>query len=233
MTSYSLVEKYRILAVWHFQYLPPANEVWGKVIFSEACVKNSVHGGAVCAGGRAWLGVGCACPGEGVGMHGGVVCMVGCVCLGACMAGGVHGQGCACPRGACMAGKACLAGEHACLGACVSGGMCGWSACMPRRACMVGGWGVDHVWWGMSRGHAWQWELGVVHGEGMHGRGACMVWACTAGGCVPCMHPWPDTTRYCQSMSRRYASYWNAFLLIIKLKQLCWVLVPNIEILLL
>ena len=23
--------------------LPPANEVWGKVIFSEACVKNSVH----------------------------------------------------------------------------------------------------------------------------------------------------------------------------------------------
>ena len=25
--------------------LPPANEVWGKVIFSQACVKNSVHGG--------------------------------------------------------------------------------------------------------------------------------------------------------------------------------------------
>ena len=24
--------------------LPPANEVWGKVIFSKACVKNSVHG---------------------------------------------------------------------------------------------------------------------------------------------------------------------------------------------
>ena len=23
-------------------FLPPANEVWGKVIFSEACVKNSV-----------------------------------------------------------------------------------------------------------------------------------------------------------------------------------------------
>ena len=28
-------------------YLPPANEVWGKVIFSEACVKNSVHRGGV------------------------------------------------------------------------------------------------------------------------------------------------------------------------------------------
>ena len=26
-------------------FLPPANEVRGKVIFSEACVKNSVHGG--------------------------------------------------------------------------------------------------------------------------------------------------------------------------------------------
>ena len=26
-------------------YLPPANEVWGKVIFSQVCVKNSVHGG--------------------------------------------------------------------------------------------------------------------------------------------------------------------------------------------
>ena len=27
------------------QFLPPTNEVWGKVIFSQACVKNSVHGG--------------------------------------------------------------------------------------------------------------------------------------------------------------------------------------------
>ena len=31
--------------VFFSQFLPPANEVWGKVIFSEACVKNSVHGG--------------------------------------------------------------------------------------------------------------------------------------------------------------------------------------------
>ena len=31
--------------------LPPANEVWGKVIFSEACVKNSVH-----RGGSTWAG---------------------------------------------------------------------------------------------------------------------------------------------------------------------------------
>ena len=27
-------------------FLPPANEVWGKVIFSVAFVKNSVHGGS-------------------------------------------------------------------------------------------------------------------------------------------------------------------------------------------
>ena len=27
--------------------LSPANEVWGKVIFSVACVKNSVHGGCL------------------------------------------------------------------------------------------------------------------------------------------------------------------------------------------
>ena len=28
-----------------YKFSPPANEVWGKVIFSVACVKNSVHGG--------------------------------------------------------------------------------------------------------------------------------------------------------------------------------------------
>ena len=36
------------------EFLPPANEVWGKVIFSQACVKNSVHkGGAWSQGGSA------------------------------------------------------------------------------------------------------------------------------------------------------------------------------------
>ena len=28
-------------------FSPPTNEVWGKLIFSEACVKNSVHRGGV------------------------------------------------------------------------------------------------------------------------------------------------------------------------------------------
>ena len=40
-----------------FLLLPPANEVWGKVIFSEACVKNSGPGGGGCqAPGSAWSG---------------------------------------------------------------------------------------------------------------------------------------------------------------------------------
>ena len=36
--------------------LPPANEVWGKVIFSQACVKNSVHRGGLPGpgGGGSW-----------------------------------------------------------------------------------------------------------------------------------------------------------------------------------
>ena len=31
--------------LWWQSFLPLTNKVWGKVIFSEACVKNSVHGG--------------------------------------------------------------------------------------------------------------------------------------------------------------------------------------------
>ena len=34
-----------------FHQIPPANEVWGKVIFSEACVKNSVSWGVPALGG--------------------------------------------------------------------------------------------------------------------------------------------------------------------------------------
>ena len=69
--------------------------------------------------------------------------------------------------------------------------------------------------------------------EGMHGRGACIeggcAWqggvpgfgACMAGGHVwqggACMargrHPCPSRYYGIRSMSRRYASYWNAFLL--------------------
>ena len=49
----------------NWQYLPPANEVWDKVIFSEACVKNSVHrGGAWSPGGVPGPG-GWGVPGPG------------------------------------------------------------------------------------------------------------------------------------------------------------------------
>ena len=39
-------QNYRLVAL-----LPPANEVWGKVIFSKASVKNSVHRGGASSGG--------------------------------------------------------------------------------------------------------------------------------------------------------------------------------------
>ena len=43
--------------------LPPANEVWGKVMFSEASVSHSVHGGGVCLRGRVYLQEGSASRG--------------------------------------------------------------------------------------------------------------------------------------------------------------------------
>ena len=51
---------------------------WGKVIFSEECVKNSVHRG---------------------GMHGGGMCVAG----EACVVGGMHGRGGHVWQGACVA----------------------------------------------------------------------------------------------------------------------------------
>ena len=36
--------------------LPPANEVWGKIIFLEACVKNSVHRGDLLVRSPPWQG---------------------------------------------------------------------------------------------------------------------------------------------------------------------------------
>ena len=61
--------------------LPPANEVRGKVIFSEACVKNSVHrGGGACSGGSA--------PGGGVPALGGVPAPGGSAPGGDCSGGG-------------------------------------------------------------------------------------------------------------------------------------------------
>ena len=43
--KFSLLHKDSIKLSTKLGFLPPANEVWGKVIFSVACVKNSVHRG--------------------------------------------------------------------------------------------------------------------------------------------------------------------------------------------
>ena len=56
---------------FHWPSLLPVNEVWGKVIFSEACVKNSVYRGClvqggVCSWGDAWSRGGLSAPGGGV-----------------------------------------------------------------------------------------------------------------------------------------------------------------------
>ena len=79
---------------------------------------------------------------------------------------------------------------HDCWGACVVAGcVCGCQgACLfARGACMV------------ARGHAWLQGACVVVGGGVHGWGACIGY---------------DKI---QSMSGWYASYWNAFLLCLKM----------------
>ena len=91
-------------------------------MFSQVCVKNSVHRGACVTGGPAWQ-VGCMAG----GMHGIVMCMAG------------HGAGGHAWQGACMAGGVCMAGGMHGSGMCVAGGgMHGREAYMAG-ACMAGG----------------------------------------------------------------------------------------------
>ena len=93
-------------------------------------------------------------------------------------------------------GACVVAGGHmcGCQGG-VHGGIGGMHGCLG--VCVVAGGAAcvvarGHVWW--PGGHAWL--PGGMHGWGVHGcRGACMGY---------------DEI---QSMSGRYASYWNAFLL--------------------
>ena len=125
-----------------------------------------------------------------------------------CCGGGMRG----CSGGACMLGEACvvapgghawLLGGHAwlllgaggawlLLGACVvalggmrgcSGGGCAWLLWGASMVAPGGEWGVRGCSWG---GHAW------------------LLWGCVCG-------IQQDTE--IRSMSRQYASYWNAFLL--------------------
>ena len=98
-----------------FKFLPPANEVWGKVIFSVACVKNSVHReGVPAAGGCLLRGV----PGRGVSPPG--QCLVeGCLLPGSAWSqGGLVLGRCAwlrTPRTATSAGGTHPTGMHSCF----------------------------------------------------------------------------------------------------------------------
>ena len=102
LLQHLLTFRWPALHLSHFDFYCPQRS-WGKVIFSEACVKNSVHGGHV------WQG---AC------MAGGGMCGRGTCMAGACMAGGAHDRGHAW-QGACMARG------HVWQGVWVVGGMCG------------------------------------------------------------------------------------------------------------
>ena len=101
-------------------YLPPANEVWGKVIFLHLSVILFTGGACVVAGGCAWLPGACMVAG-GVRGSGGACVVTGGMhgCWGACMVAG----------GVCMVagGHAwLLGGMHGCRGVCVVlGGMRG------------------------------------------------------------------------------------------------------------
>ena len=142
-------------------FLPPANEACEGYVLTGVCLSTGGGGRVLQEGMR---GRGCAWQGGVHGRQGGVhgrrgVHGRGHVWQGACMAGGHVWQG-ACIMGG-MHGRGCVCGE----GACVAGGMCAWWG----GACMTGG----HVWWdvcmagegvmhGRGRGHAWQ---GGVHGR--------------------------------------------------------------------
>ena len=91
--------------MWRYYYRPQRS--WGKVIFSEACVNNSVHGGCawlargacmvLFGGGCAWFYLGGACVVLFSGGHAWFYSVGGCAWfyLGGCAwfysAGGVHG----------------------------------------------------------------------------------------------------------------------------------------------
>ena len=122
-------------------------------------------------------------------------------------------------------------------GACMVAGGCAWlgghawlpGACVVARECMVA-MGVCVV----AGGHVWLWGACVVAGGcawlpgGLHGcgRGEACVVASGVHGCRGHMwlqggHVWLQGAcvgyDVIRSMSGRYASYWNAFLLLLSL----------------
>ena len=111
---------------------------------------------------------------------------------------GMHGRECAW-QGVCVAGGMRGRGR-AWQAVCMAGGMHGSGVCVVGG---VHGRGVH------SRGHAWRGAC--VAGGAMCDRGLAWRGACVAGS----MHAMHCPSRYYEirSMSGRYASYWNAFLL--------------------
>ena len=96
-----------LLGVPNLRTAPPATDFyrpqrsWGKVTFSEACVKNSVQRGG-CVTGEVCMAGG-MCMAAGACVAGGHVWQGGVHCRGASMAGGQHGSGGMHGRGACVA----------------------------------------------------------------------------------------------------------------------------------
>ena len=86
LLQHLLTSRWPALHLSHFDFYRPQRS-WGKVIFSEVCVKNSVH-----KGGHVWQGG---------------PCMVGACMAGGMYSGGMHGRGHAW-WGACVAGVACM-----------------------------------------------------------------------------------------------------------------------------
>ena len=117
---------------------------------------------------------------------------------GGWLQGGVHGM----VAGGLPGGMHGCGGVYVVVRACMVAGGCVWllGVCMVAGRCawLLGG---ERG----CRGHAWLLGGCVWLQEGMHGcGGACVV---AGGGCIGYDE--------IQSMSRRYASYWNAFLFIL------------------
>ena len=139
-------------------FLPPANEVWGKVIFLQVCVILSTGGHACLWGGM------CGCL-EGA-----------CGCRGAWLLGGVHGcwGACGCGGHAWLPGSmhGCWGSMCGCRGACMVVGGCAWlwgafmaagGACVVAGGCV----GYDEI-----RRYASYWNA-FCFDLFSQGRGAC------------------------------------------------------------
>ena len=159
-SGYLYQKIYQIKIGSEIHYYRPQRS-WDMEIFSEACVKNSVHRRKCVVGGCVWQGA-CVVGGCMVGGH----VWQGCVC----------GRGCAwweaCIWGACMAGGGtCMAGGHAWQGACMAWHMHGrghvWWGAWMAGGCV---WQGMSAWQGacMAGGHVWQILQDMLNERAVH-----------------------------------------------------------------